>query len=186
MTSIPSHHIRKIALTSLLVAAVAAGACKGKHSPEAGVKNEEAQPVAQILSSLKMNDELAPAHLLKGFYVLENNAWRWTAGSFTVLLKPPVAAAQRGGVLSLSFSVPEIAITKLKNMTLTASIGTTKLTPATYNKPGRYTYTADVPAELLSKETVTIDFDLDHSLPPGSVDQRELGVIATAVGLDAK
>ncbi len=179
-------HARRFAATlALAAAALAVGGCKGKHSQPA-VQNEEAQPAAQLLSSLKMNDEAAPAHLLKGFYVVENNAWRWTAGSFTVLLKPPVAAAQRGGTLSLSFSVPEISIAKLKTLTLTASIGTTKLKPETYTKPGPYTYTADVPADLLSKESVTIDFALDHSLSPGTVDLRELGLIATAVGLEAK
>ena len=177
---------RLTAVTLLALSALAIEGCKGKHSQQPAVKNEEAQPVAQILSSFKMGDEAAQAQLLKGFYVVENNSWRWTAGSFTVLLKPPMASAQKGGTLTLSFSVADIVIKKLKTVTLTASIGTTKLKPQTYSQAGSATYTVDVPADLLAKETVTIDFELDHYLPPGSVDLRELGLIATAVGLEPK
>jgi len=179
------HGRRTLAAISVLAAGLAAGACKGKHSQPA-VKNEEPPPVAQTVSSFKMNDEAASTQLLKGFYVLENNAWRWTAGSFTVLLKPPAGAAVRGGTVSLAFTLPEIVITKLKKVTITASVGTTKLKPQTYTKSGPATYSADIPADLLAKDAVTLDFELDHSLPPGSVDMRELGVIATAVGIESK
>ena len=53
-------------------------------------------------------------------------------------------------------------------------------------KPGPYTFTADIPAELLTKDSVTVDFSLDKSIPAGAMDQRELGVIATWVGIESK
>ena len=71
-------------------------------------------------------------------------------------------------------------------MALTASVGATKLKSETYAKPGAYTFTADVPAELLTKDSVTVDFALDKSIPASAADQRELGVIATSVGLESK
>jgi len=40
---------------------------------------------------------------------------------------------------------------------------------------------------LLNEEALRIDFKLDKSLPPGTGgDQRELGVIVSSVGLEAK
>ena len=139
-----------------------------------------------MASAFKMNDPAAPAQLLHGFYGVESGSWRWTTGKFSVFLRSPLAAAQRGGTLTFSFSIPDISIQKLKSITLTAAVGPTALKSETYTKSGAYTLTADVPAELLTKEATTFDFSLDKSMPPGSVDQRELGVIATAVGLETK
>lgn len=176
---------RRFLVPLLAGAFLVAGGCRGKHSG-GGVQNEEPEAGPRISSSVKMSDATASTQLRKGFYGLESNAWRWTAGTFSVVLRPPLAAAQRGGTLSFAFSIPEVVIQKLKSVTLAASIGSTKLKSETYAKPGGYTFTADVPVELLSKDSVIVDFALDKSLPPGAVDLRELGVIATAVGLESK
>lgn len=133
-----------------------------------------------------MSDQAATVQLVKGFHSLEGGAWRWTAGKFQVLLKPPLAAAQRGAVLSFAFSIPEVVIQKLSVITLTASVGGTKLKSETWSKPGAYTYSADVAAALLAGDAVTFDFEFDKSLPSGSVDQRELAVVATSIGLESK
>jgi hypothetical protein len=168
----------------LLIAALVA--CKGRHS-RTEVKNEEPAAAAPTLASnLKMSDQAAEKQLVKGFYSLETGAWRWTAGQFQVLLKPPTGAAQTGAKLTFSFSLPEVSVKKLGGVTLDASIGGTRLKAETYSKPGPYTYTADVPAAQLAGESVTVDFKLDKSLPAGAVDQRELGLVATAVGLEGK
>ena len=58
--------------------------------------------------------------------------------------------------------------------------------PQSYNQPGEYTYTRDVPAAALATEVVPVDFQLDKSLPPSPSDQRELGVIVSAVGFEAR
>ena len=113
-------------------------------------------------------------------------SWRWTAGSFEVSLRPPIAAAQKGAILSFAFSIPEVVMQKVGPVTLTASIGSTKLAPAKYTAPGAYTYNAEVPAALLGTPTVNIGFVLDKFLAPGAVDQRELGLVATSVGLESK
>jgi hypothetical protein len=177
---------RSVAVLPLLAAALATGACRGKHHRTTVQNEEPPEGGPRIASSLKMSDAAAPAQLLRGFYGLEGGAWRWTAGTFSVLLHPPLASARRGGTLTFSFSIPDVVIQKLKSVTLTAAVGAAKLKTATYSKAGDYTLTADIPAELLAKEAVTVDFSLDKSLPAGSVDQRELGVIATAAGLESK
>jgi len=160
-------------------------ACRGRHS-RTEVKNEEPAGEATVVSSLKMSDQAAAKQLVKGFYGLESGSWRWTAGQFQVLLRPPVTAAQKGATLTFAFSIPEVTIQKLHDVTLTASVGGTKLKSEKYSKSGAYTYSAEVQPAQLGGEAVTVDFSLDKSLPAGSVDQRELGLVATAVGLETK
>jgi hypothetical protein len=180
MTNTPTRRTTLTILTTALLTG-----CRGKHNRGA-VQNEEPEGGPRIASALKMSDASAPAQLLRGFYGLEGGAWRWTAGNFAVLLRPPIASAQRGATLAFAFSIPEILIQKLKTVTLTATVGTTKLKSETYSKPGSYTFSADIPPEQLAKEAITIDFALDKSLAAGSVDQRELGVVATSAALESK
>jgi len=172
--------------TGLAAVLTFTGACRGKHH-RTTVENEEPGELApRLANTLKMNDPAAPAQLLKGFYGVEGGSWRWTAGHFSLLLRSPLSAAQHGATLSLAFTIPEVVIQKLGSVTLTASIGATKLKSETYTKSGAYTFAADVPAELLTKESVTADFALDKSLPAGAVDQRELGIIVTSASLESK
>jgi len=172
--------------TGLLTALVLAGACRGKHSRLAVENEEPDEATPRMAATLKMSDPAAPAQLVKGIYGLEGGAWRWTAGHFSILLRSPLSAAQHGATLTFGFTVPDVVTQKLGPVALTASVGATKLKSETYAKPGAYTYTADVPAELLTKDSVTVDFALDKSIPAGAMDQRELGVIATSVGLESK
>jgi len=183
MTSIPQ--TRRSALFAA-AALIAIAGCRGKHN-RAPIENEEPEAAApKIASVMKMNDPAASQQLLKGFYGLEGGAWRWTAQRFSALLHPPVNSSQRGATLTFAISVPDVIIQKLSSVTLTASVAGKKLKAETYSKPGSYTFSAEVPAEFLSKDAVTIDFDLDKSMPAGASDQRELGIIATGIGLEAK
>jgi hypothetical protein len=175
---------RKLALFPLL--AIGMSACRGKHR-RTTVQNEEApEGGPRIASSLKMSDAAAPAQLVRGFYGLEGGSWRWTAGTFAILLRPPLSAAQHGAVLTLAFSIPDVVIQKLGAVNLTAAIGGTKLKSEGYTKPGPYSFTADVPPEMLAKEAIVVEFSLDKSLPAGALDQRELGLVATSAGLESK
>ena len=94
-------------------------------------------------------------------------------------------AAQRGATLTFAFSIPDVDIQKLSDVTLTASLNDKALNSAQYKAGGANVFTADVPPAALTTESVKIDFALDKSLPPG-VDKRELGIIATSVGLAGK
>jgi hypothetical protein len=150
------------------------------------VKNDEGEPApakAPLVSSLKMNDPNAKQQLASGFSTLEAGAWRWTAGNFSVLLKTPPGAAEKGATVTLNLSVSDAILKQVHSQTLTASVGGKLLKSEKYVDAGSHTFSADVPATALTGDTVTIDFSLDNSLPPG-IDRRELGVIATAVVLE--
>lgn len=166
----------------VLALAVAATACKGQHN-RVTVQNEEEAP--RMASLVRMNDPNASAQMLTGFYGLENNSWRWTSGKFSVLLRTPPSTAAQGGVVTFAFSLPDIVIQRLKGVEITASVNGTKLKSANYDKPGANIFTADVPPALLTGESVRVDFALDKTIPP-DVDKRNLGVVATSVGISSK
>lgn len=174
--------IRKLCLVALL--ALTGVACKGKHNL-AAVQNEEPDPGPRLVSNVKMNDGAASVQLLNGFYPLEAGTWRWTAGKFAVLLRTPPGSGQSGATVNLAFTIPDVVIQKLKTMKLTTSVGGMVLKTEEYTKSGPETFSADVPGSMLAGDSVRVDFALDKSLPPGE-DKRELGVIATAVGLAPK
>ncbi|MGD1069950.1 MAG: hypothetical protein ABSB15_07405 [Bryobacteraceae bacterium] len=178
---------KQFVLGFFLLGAIALSGCRGKHQ-RAVVQNEEPSdtPPPRAASVLRVTDPAAQEQLLHGFYGVEGGAWRWTAGKFTVALRPPLASAQRGATLSFAFSVPDVVIRKLHDLTLTAWVGSAKLKSETYTNAGSYTFTTDVPPELLAKDPFIVDFALDKSLPPGPSDRRELGVIAVSVGLEGK
>jgi hypothetical protein len=171
-------------LIAVAAIALAGAACTGKHN-RVTVQNEEQESAPRVASVVRMNDTKASAQLVSGFYAVENGSWRWTSGRFSALLRTPPGAAQNGAVLTLAFTVPDIVAKKLGSVTLRASINGMALKPETYTAAGAYEFSADVPAALLTGDSVKVDFALDRSLPP-DVDKRELGIIASSVGLTGK
>jgi len=181
----PGFRQAKLKLTLLLTVLSLTIGCSGKNGRTA-VQNDEGEPVAKapIVSLLKMNDPAAKEQLLRGVYALESGTWRWTAGNFTVVLKTPPGASEKGATLTLNLSVSDAILKQLHSQSLTAAIGNKTLKTEKYLDPGGHTFTADIPAASLTGDTVTIDFSLDNSLPPGPTDRRELGVIITAVDIE--
>ena len=175
---------RKLTIAATLFAISLNLACSGKHSTT--VQNDEGEPVANspFVSVLKMSDPSAKDQLAKGFYALEGNAWRWTAGDFSVTLKTPPGAAQKGATLTLALTASDTVLKQVHSQTLAASVGATVLKSEKYVDAGRHTFTADIPASALTGDTVTINFSLDNSLPP-AVDKRALGVIVSSVGIES-
>lgn len=167
----------------LLIAALAIAptGCKRKKRNASA----EEQP-AGLATMVNAADPRAAVQLTRGFHSVEQNAWRWTTGSFAATLKPPAGAAEKGANLSLKFVVPGAIINKLKSMTLSAAVNGQKLAPETYTKEGEYTYTREVPATALHQQAVNVEFTLDKFLPASPEDQRDLGVIMTMVGFEAK
>jgi len=160
----------------------AAGGCKrGPSKSQATV--EEAPAVSSVLQTA---DPKAAPQLLKGFYDVEAGSWRWTAGKFSVSLSPPAGAPERGARLILRLTVPDPVIQKAGPVKLSASVEGTPLAGETFSKPGQYVFSRDVPASALGKRVVVVDFALDKFLPPSGSDERELGVVVSAVGFEAK
>ena len=173
-------------VTLAAVAALALTGCKRSDPVKVSETETETPPLASLIHT---GDPHSETQLVTGFYPIEEHSWRWTAQHFSVVLRPPAGSAERGAALSLQLNVPEPVLAKLKTVSLSAAIGGVTLPPETYSKPGPYTYTRDVPSNALkaNKDAVRVDFELDKAIPPSAGgDQRELGVIVAAVGLDTK
>lgn len=169
-------------LIPVVLLALCLGGCKRKPAP---VQTIEEEP-SGLATSVHAADPRAAVQLIRGFHEIEQNSWRWTKGSFAAMLRTPRGAVQRGALLVVKLSIPEPVIDKLKSLTLTARVGAISLPPETYHKPGEFSFTRDVPGTALAGDSVTVEFTLDRFLPAGAVDQRELGVIVTSIGLEAK
>lgn len=173
------HRNRRLGILMLALAVGAVG-CQGKHS-RVTPENEEEPP--QMASVVRMSDATAKTQLVSGFYDIENNAWRWTAGKFSVLLRAPRGAA--GATVTFAFTIADVSVQKLGPISLTAMVNGMVLKTEQYEKSGPQAFTADLLPSMLTTDSVRVDFVLDKSIPPG-VDRRELGVIATSVGLSPK
>jgi len=136
-------------------------------------------------SVVKMSDTAATPQLLRGFYGLEGNSWRWTSKTFAVVLGTPPNAAHNGAQLVLKFNLPEPVVAALKQVTLGARVGDVDLAPETYSKTENYEYRRDVPASALAKDHVEVDFTLDKAYSAPN-DARQLGVVVQSVGLESK
>jgi hypothetical protein len=176
---------RAVVVILVLGAALVSPGCKRDQKVQVQPTVEE-EDTPRLASAVPMNNAKLEPQLVSGFYPIENNAWRWTAQKFSVLLRAPAAAVERGAVLSLEFSVPDPVIQKVHSLTLNASVEGTALPPETYTKSGLYIFKRDIPARSITGESVRIDFALDKVMPPAGADRRELGVVATSVALSPK
>jgi hypothetical protein len=156
-------------------------ACRRKRAQ--AVTDEEAP---RMMSVLNVADPKTEPQLVKGFYGVEAGAWRWTEKQFSVVLRPPAGAAQKGAKLTVKLTVPPVAIEKLKAVSLSASVGGTALQPETYTAPGDYLFVRDLPPTAFTGDSVRIDFQLDKAMPPSGGDIRELGIIVFSIGLEGK
>ena len=166
-----------------LTAALLAPACRRQWKAPEEATEEEPPALASIVH---VADPATTAQLLRGFYPLEQNSWRWTAGSFAVKLQPPVTAAQRGARLEIKLAVPDPVIQRLRNITLKAKVGSLEVAGETYSKPGEYLYARDVPASALGGTPVVVECTLDKVLEQEEGDRRRLGIVVITVGLAAK
>ena len=166
-----------------LAACLALVGCRSRQKVKVQATEEEAPSLA---STVHTADPRVAAQLISGFYGIEDNAWRWTAGKFSVLLRPPRTSAQKGAILQLKFALPDPIIGPLKSVSLSATVNGAALPAETYTKSGEYTYARDVPPNLMAGEAVKVDFALDKALPPSSSDQRELGLVVSVVGFEPK
>jgi hypothetical protein len=169
-------------VVAAVVALAAAGCKKRDHVPVAQTE-EEAPRMATVLH---VADPRAGQQLLSGFHDVEQNSWRWTEDRFSVALRPPRDAAQKGAVLQLRFNVPEVLLAKLGAIALEATIASTPLGKESYTQAGEFTYSRDIPAKLLAGDSIKVDFALDKYLPPSDADARKLGLIVTSIGFDTK
>jgi len=165
--------------------ALAPVGCKGRRNREApqAAADTSGSTAASVISTA---DPRAAAQLVRGFYPIEGESWRWTGKDFAVSLGPPRGAAQKGAELTVQFAIPDDTVHKRPSVTLSATVGGLKLAPETYTQAGDLSYSRDVPADRLTGDTVLFEFTLDKALPPNPPDVRALGIIVSQVGLQAK
>ena len=161
---------------------VSAPACKRKKRSTSPAP----EPATVLLSVVNVADPAATDQLARGFFELESNAWRWTAGKFTVFLRPPEGAAERGARLELHFNLPDVIVKRIGPVTVSATLGGRALAPERCAQPGDYVYTRDVDPSVLRSNGVAVDFATDKVLPPTGGDTRELALVVTSIGLVAK
>jgi hypothetical protein len=173
---------RRLAL-ALMVCLLPAG-CKHREKKIRVQQTDEDS--AALASVIHMADPKAAPQLMNGFYSVEQGTWRWTMGKFALALRPPRGAAVKGATLHLRFTIVAASIERLKTISLSATVNSTPLSPETYTQPGAYDYSREVDARLLAGDSVNVEFALDKFLPAGAIETRELGVIVTSAGLEAK
>ena len=173
----------RIPLVAIAIAALAtAPACRRNR-----ITGETDEGVdTRLASVVAVADPHTASQLLNGFYGVENNAWRWTKGRFAVVLRPPRTAPQKGATLRLHLTIPDPSIALLKSVAVSASVNGTALPPETYTRAGSYVYSRDVPSTALAGGGARVEFALDKTLPPTPNDHRELGVVVSTVGFEAK
>jgi hypothetical protein len=175
--------VKSLLLVLMVGAVLVPGGCRRQEKARVQATEEESPELASIVH---VADPQAAPQLLKGFHELEQNSWRWTMGKFSVILRPPGGSAEKGARLQSNLSVPDPVIQNLQSVSLTAIVNGVALPPETFTKPGDYTFSREVPASALSAPSVVVDFALDKCLQPGRVDQRELGIVVTTIGLEPK
>lgn len=175
-----------ITLITLLALALGAGASGCKRAPKKVQVEATDETSTSLATMVHVADPRASVQLIKGFHDVEQNAWRWTMQKFSVTLRPPAGSAQKGAILRVQFSIPDPVIEKLKSVRLAANVEGVPLEGQEYTKPGEQVYSVDVPAKALGGEAVIVDFALDKALMPSAGDQRELGIVVSTIGFEAK
>jgi hypothetical protein len=171
--------VRRLIFAAVLLTFVVLPACRYKRKARERAAINDGEPV----SLLNVADPRAQFQLTRGFWTVEGGAWRWTMKNFTVTLRPPAGAVEKGATLELKGALPEVMFNRVGAMTLDAHLNGQDLGPETFSAAGDFTYRRDVSAALLNAPVVAIDFSTDKGLPPGDQDTRELALVVSSVGL---
>jgi hypothetical protein len=170
----------RFAILATLGLGVSGTGCKPPVPP----KKTASSARVTLLSRISAGDPQAEAQFISGFHLVEQNKWRWTEGKFTVRLRPPSRASEDGARLVLQFALPEVVIQRLGAVEMRAKVEGSSLPATRYTKAGQQVYSQPVPAGVLKGNSAQVEFALDKFLPAGSVEGRELGVIAASIALE--
>ncbi|MGJ5813741.1 class I SAM-dependent methyltransferase [Paludibaculum fermentans] len=128
---------------------------------------------------LKNRKALANVELLSGWHDAEQSGWRWTRREFSALA---TVAAEPGASLQLQvqFFLSGDVIRRLGPITLRCRAEGRPVEQASYPEAGDMVYRAALPA-LPAEGPILLQFSLDKALPPGELDDRELGIIVQSI-----
>jgi len=169
-----------LALALAVVLLLVGDSCKSRK-PRQEILVDDNEPV--VRERVAANDASVASQLVRGFYEVESGAWRWTMPRFSIRFQVPAGARQKGAVLRSELVLPEVIFRSTGPVALEVSAAGQQLGAQTMPTAGNHTLQWNIPAEALVTETITLDFRLGKSVPPGAVDPRELGLIFLRAGL---
>jgi hypothetical protein len=139
------------------------------------------EPPRALASMLELGDPDSATQLGTGFYNIEWGNGRWTRQSFSVMLKAPRTAKERGAVLRAKIDLPKALIDQEQKVTLGCTVAGKGLPEETWDTPGGHLFSHDVPA--LTADPVPVSCKVDKRfIAPG--DSRELGLVLHVIGLE--
>lgn len=172
--------MRRVAGTLAVILLLAVVCCKARR-PRQEILVDDTEPVVREL--VAANDASVAGQLISGFYDLESGAWRWTMPRFAIRFRVPAGAREKGAVLRADLVLPAVLFDSTGPVTLAVSVAGQRLDAQTMTRAGNHSLAWRIPAGEMVAETVTLDFSLDKSVPPGAVDPRVLGLIFLRAGL---
>lgn len=132
------------------------------------------------MPSVRTANIAASDQLVKGFYPIEQGAWRWTGKQFAIALALPQTSHP---MLSVDVAVPQVLLDQVGgSTTLHARVGTSDLAPQTFNAAGNFTYERELP-KIGDARVIEIDFSVDKTVPPKGADPRELGLVVLGASI---
>ncbi len=140
-----------------------------------------ATPAAPLYSYAQTSDLRVAPQLTKGWYGVEEGAWRWMAKEAEGTLKnPSVLPAQFEVRLTIPKPVLDAAGEPIKFSVL---LDGKPLGEETYKKDGPYIFEKTVPPGMLSPGPVAVTLQVSKAKPPvPNGDVRELGAIVEGFG----
>lgn len=171
--------LRRTALLAVLLV-LGSSACRHRKPPV------HAPEEPKFASEISAGNPSEAGQFREGFYGIDANAWRWARKYFQVALGLPQLAPGMRVQLVLQCAIPDVVIASVKSVQLSATINGFQLEPETYKQPGDCVYMRDVPLDKLEGHSALVDFTLDKAMPPTAIEDRELGIIVSQVGLVAK
>lgn len=116
---------------------------------------------------------------LQGVHPPEPGDWRWTGRKFSVRIwRSPLDQASS----SISLFIPDITVSSLGPVTVSASVNGTDLPAIVLGHPG--VHEMPIPPHLFIQGSARVDFALDRALPPDEIDQRERGLVLPSLNAD--
>ncbi len=167
----------------VLILTILSATCKPNHSVTLEPTIEEPSRPSAVIN---MGDLATGPQLIRGFYPIEENSWRWTTGHFEVLLGAPPAASRVGGLVVLKINVPELLVQRYKAVTLSCELNHALLASETYSRAEAYEYRRDVPAAVFETDPLQLRCSLNKYFAAGAIESRELGLVVTSIALEPK
>ena len=144
---------------------------------------EDGEGLSQLLSSVHVADPRGEPQLLRGFYPLEEGAWRWTAKRFAVILATPPPVEGHQSDLDLRATLPH-AFQAYLPITISAEINHVNIGSHVFSElVHEKLITLPIPAGVLTDGPALVEFTLDKALTPTTGETRELGMVVTSVAI---